>query len=192
MAEFGGPLDRARKLETLIIDARAVLDRTLALFYDSVREHAPLSVKLEDGVRLGSGEFRFSHEFRFDISPFEESGWDVCCGGVILLKQDGELVRSANLWCADRRRSGRHVWIEAAYWHWGGGRAWPPFAALDTTDLRHADLAASNLTHSTQLAYRPQPVTGAHAEEFVRRWSQHLAATSTSSYRRPTRLPEDL
>jgi serine/threonine protein kinase len=188
---------RARAAEqnrtSLAKSAMTSIGRVIEALFHSVESVASHAVRSGiERISLGKGALVFNRTFAVvDAGAFSESGWDVVAGLQIELWQEREVVRSANLWFANINASGYHWW-EVAYWELGNSRRKAtPYGISSRNSIRDADFAASNITHSTNLAYQPRLSDQAHADQFIDRWQRFLADAATGAYRPPSRLPED-
>jgi serine/threonine protein kinase len=100
---------------------------------------------------------------------FHISRWDVVAGDLIVVESP-TYRRSASLWYANIG-DGAYRWIEVAYRSLTGVQDNQPCYLPPAND---ADLAASHVTHSWQVAHEPRVVEGDHVSAFCDRWISFL------------------
>jgi serine/threonine-protein kinase len=137
---------------------------------------------------LGHGSLyvELSRQNYFDPGLFSQSRWDVICMSQIKVSQaQPEYIWSGCLWYMKLPTSGEYRWYEVSYWSWRGNN-YQPFA---TSDLRSADIAASNVMGVVNIAFGPDPIDDEKEYDFHSRWVWLLAKAAASELRRPRSMP---
>lgn len=182
-------------------DALSGLELLINDLFEGIVADAPVARinPQRNRLSLGSGTLSFRVPFRYiEAGSFPNWGVDIVCGALILLEQEQQSYqgRSANLWYGDLNSEGTFRWWEIAYFNSALRRSpavnrSEPFGVLSTDELRHADIAGSNVMGAVNLAAKPVPIDGEHFDEFVTRWSNRLASAALDKLRHPSHLPED-
>jgi len=184
---------KKEKREQLAREALGNLRLIIDQMFQYIQEEAPVAKKSGNNITLGLGEIKYSEQFDYiQKDSFEESEWDVVCGAIIELEQDSEYYqgRSSNLWYMKKVKNYR--WYEISYWKMTKKvRKHNPFAIKNKSEIRYADLAASNIMSSVLHAFEPKIIDGEYTEEFIKRWTDRLAAASEGNLQRPRKMPEE-
>ncbi len=148
----------------------------------------------EESVQLGSGMLFIRFVFPYiEKEKFKNSEWNILVGVQIKVTQNSRKYpeRSANLWFGDIEGGENYRWREASYWILGHQSGRPePFGIENMGEIRDADYAASSVMHTHNLASGVRPIDREGWDDFVERWSKHLAEAAVNEMRRPTRMPE--
>lgn len=190
---------RARSRATLETDAQRELKDLANLLLDRI-EHMAANALIDRGrgptpdmsVALGAGKMWLSlGQFkRLPPDRFSESGWDVICGATVSVAQQDGRGRSASFWYARLGTDSAYEWVEVSYWFLGQSDSWHLEPCLLPPE-DDADLAASNIMHSWNLAHPPISLAGDEKREaFIDRWLTRFTAVAAGEYRRPSTLPE--
>ncbi len=137
---------------------------------------------------LGHGSLYvdLSRQNHFDPGLFRQSRWDVICMSQIKVSQERpEYIWSSCLWYMKLPASSEYRWYEVSYWSWRGNN-YQPFA---TSDLRSADIAASNVMGLVNIAFGPDPIDDEKEDDFHARWIWLLAKTAANELRHPRSMP---
>jgi eukaryotic-like serine/threonine-protein kinase len=176
-------------------DAISSLELIMEMMFKTVESDAPVARRLanQGGIELGSGRLKIEIPFKYLIKEaFPHSKKNIVCGAVLIVEQDAAYYRgrSANLWFGEFT-SGEYRWWEIPYFQWSGSRdEYYPFGISKHSELRDADYAASQVTHTVCFAAAPRPIDGEYTEEFIARWIERLAEASVKRLQRPGSLPE--
>lgn len=186
--------EREKRIE-LATDAFNSLHLILDMMFQSIIDNAPVAGRLgQHAIGLGSGKLFVKMPFSvFQVSAFPNWGKNIICGAFICVYQSNPHYsgRSSNLWFGELGSPGEFRWWEISYFGLGGQiSSFEPFGIEHENKLEHADYAGSSIFHSVQLASKPVPIDGENTEEFIKRWSDRLAAASMNELQKPSTLPE--
>lgn len=117
---------------------------------------------------------------------FSHSGWDVVAYSQILVTQSSPPISwSASLWFTKLKGGNDYRWYEASYWRLGGSSLTP----YSERPGRDADFAASNISHTVNLAFGPLPIDDEKEDDFHERWLWLLSTAATGRLRSPSSIP---
>lgn len=123
-----------------------------------------------------------------DTYRFNQSRWDVLNGYYISLRQTEPRYNwSGNLLLVSRPQDEHFGWYEVGYFEnplIQKTRS-APFGATNPDDYQNADLAASPILASWQLAFDPIPIEGDHEQSFHDRWMERFAQAALGKLRQP-------
>lgn len=156
-----------------------VVRRSGVLSFESALGTGRLIIELETTHVHPDGEFR-------------QSGWDVVASGTIGVVQSNPEYRWwSSLWYTNLgQRNPSYRWFEVAYYTSPlirQRRKFEPFHLID--DVKQADLAASNVMGTINIAFGPAPIDDDAKRDFFERWAERLALAATGSLRPPSSLP---
>jgi serine/threonine-protein kinase len=169
---------------------------------ERVEAEAPVARREADRIILGHGALKWGVAYRtIDVNTFAGTGWRVAFGAYIEVAQPNHLYpgRSANLWYARAPGQTDYRWWEMAYMTHPLMRVvrqitqqhpHEPLAFTGEDDLKHAAECLRKVTDTYQLAADPKMVDDEHFDDFVRRWSDWLAAAAERKLQAPSVLPE--
>ncbi|HJV70039.1 serine/threonine-protein kinase [Ideonella sp.] len=187
-----------RDRATIQRDAQRELSELSRALFDRVIDSAPIAVvDLGHGLTpnrsasLGHGHLTLSVGQFTSLSPdaFNESGWDVICGGTVAVSQSDGRGRSASLWYVRRWPNTPYEWIEVSYWCLVKSQH-PLMEPCLLPPGRDADYAAANVMHVWNIAHSPYRLGDGGREQFIERWIARFVAVASGSYQRPSMLPE--
>ena len=138
--------------------------------------------------RLGNGQLviDLSKQNGVDPSVFLHSGWDVVAFSEIKVNQSQpRYCWSASLWFAKIKGATDYRWYEASYWSWTESE-FQPYSEKPGED---ADLAASNVMHSVNIAFGPVTIDDEHEDEFHERWIWLFSKAAAGQLRQPSQFP---
>lgn len=121
---------------------------------------------------------------------FPQSGWDVVTGGGIHVETSGKYARSASLWYTNLGSGDEYRWYEVCYMGiLGAGN--PQHEPFNLGPGPDADLAASQVVHTYQLAANAKAIDSEDFEAFCDRWMMLFAQAASSRLEHPRSLPLD-
>lgn len=137
---------------------------------------------------LGRAHLYISLSQRSHLAPglFVQSRWDVVWMGQInVLQENPKYHWTASLLYMKAPEHSEYRWQEVSYWDWESN-TYQPHAI---SDLRIADLAASNVMSRTNIAFGPVPIDDEKEDEFHSRWIWLLAKAAEGKIGFPRTLP---
>lgn len=176
----------------LAVSAFDILKDNLERLWGKIHGQAPNATRRSSAnafqCNLGHGFLYvdLSRRDHFNAGLFSQSRWDIVCMAQIKVAQEQpEYVWSACLWYMKLPQGSEYRWYEVSYWSWQGNN-YQPFA---TSDLRSADIAASNVMGLVNIAFGPEPIDDEKEDDFHDRWIWLVAKAAASEHRRPRSIP---
>jgi hypothetical protein len=119
---------------------------------------------------------------------FQQSHWEVVCGGCLTLEQSGTQYngRASNIWFMTLPPGSEYRCYEATYRSQFGGAThrYDPYAIEAYDGLRDADFAAAPITHVMVLDHPPALMDGEHLDVFLNKWTQRFAQAAVGTLQR--------
>lgn len=194
--------------EKIAIDAMSNLAEIIGILLTTIHDTAPNSniqplinrhnnPAFPQGrvISLGSASLsiNFNNFFVIDEGRFKYSGWDVITGATIILNQNppNSYTWGANLWFTNQKKYHEFRWVEVSYMTSPLMRLQANYQPYAVTDIKNADLAASNITAEIQFGSSPKFIDYEFIDNFCARWGDLFAQAALGQLRHPSRLPID-
>jgi serine/threonine-protein kinase len=161
-----------------------------------IENEAPNAERRGFAIHLGQGNLEVSLAGTRTYSAktadlpgvFSNSKWDVIAAEEIVVhQQHPEYKWSAALWYCRLPNTTAYRWYEASYFSVFRAESVSPYSLARSP--RDADLAASNVMHTYQLAFGPAAIDDEDEEEFIERWAALLALGAQGKLGHPRGLP---
>jgi hypothetical protein len=161
--------------------------------WDQIRAVAPDVERLQGDaepsllLQWGPADLLFT-PINVDTYTFNRSEWDVLNGYYISLSQMGPRYNwSGNLLLVRRPQDESFRWYEVGFFETPllQRTRSAPFGAKNPDDYQNADLAASPVLASWQLAFEPIPIESDHEQSFHDRWMERFAQAAVGKLREP-------
>jgi hypothetical protein len=184
------------------------LDEIIGILLTNINISAPNSIIQPKINRYGSPAFPqgrvislgtanlsidFDKFFVIEENQFKLSGWDVITGATIILEQNSpnRYKWGANLWYTNQKKFPEYRWVEVSYMTSPLLRTQEKYQPYPVTDIKKADLAASNIITEIQFGSSPKFIDYEFIDNFCARWGDLFAKTALGQLRHPNSLPID-
>lgn len=194
-AERERKVNSQKERRDLGTSALKILWDQVEVLFRRIENTAPTAKRSSRGeMVLGKGEIEIS-EMGVNLiekSEFQNTGWDVIVGAIIVVKQSNpQYIWSSSLWYAKRHKNDNYRWREASYFSSPFSRERRNFDPYFLDEPYDADIAHSNIMGAHQVAWGPKPIDDENADDFFNRWMEFFALAAQGNLSHPSRLPLD-